>query len=480
MISQSKNIIKNVLICREENKLQLCDIVYDSKIIEIRQKSDLFYDWDDLRILERRDQLLNQVLSGDEEKTYLLAIPGAIDSHIHFDTPGFEFREDFEHGSSAAASGGVTTIIDMPCTSLPPVTSKKNFQKKIAALKNRSVVDYLLWGGVNGNDFKNPEQLEQNIFDLTECGVAGFKAYFTSGMETFKALSFEQMKNAADIIRQTNLPLAVHAEDNELVTSRMIQSQKNGMNGWKDYCHSRDVAAEIRAIEDIIKISEEINCKIHIVHLSSKAGLELIGEAQSRGVKITTETCPHYLYFTQNDFENPRIENFLKTTPPVKFKDDMDALWSGLNDGTISFVVTDHAGCDPDKEKSSNNFWEVYGGIPGVEYRVPFLFSEGFLKNRLTLEKTINLLSKNVAEYFNIKNKGVLKPGYDADFSLINLWADKKINSTEMHSKGKYTPFEGVIFNAVVEQTFLRGGKIFDRKCENEFFYDYGKFVKAG
>jgi dihydroorotase-like cyclic amidohydrolase len=186
------------------------------------------------------------------------------------------------------------------------------------------------------------------------------------------------------------------------------------------------------------------------------------------------------LFFTQDDFNNQKISAFLKTAPPVKNKIDRDALWEGLKDETLSFVVTDHAGCDPAKEKSSKNFWEVYGGIPGVEHRVPFLFSEGFLKNRLTLSQTIKLLSSNVADYFNLKNKGFIKVGFDADFALINLWDKMVVKSEEMHSKGKYTPFEGITFNSVVEKTFLRGELIMNRSGVTEQKIGYGKFIKVG
>jgi dihydroorotase-like cyclic amidohydrolase len=147
-----------------------------------------------------------------------------------------------------------------------------------------------------------------------------------------------------------------------------------------------------------------------------------------------------------------------------------------LIDGTLSFVVTDHAGSIPENDKSSDNFWEVYGGIPGVEHRVPFLFSEGFLKNRITLEKTINLLSKNVANLFGIKNKGEMNVGFDSDFALINLWNNEIVSSDKMHSKGKFTPFEGVKFNATVEKTWLRGKVVADKYNKNEIKYN-GEFI---
>jgi allantoinase len=273
--------------------------------------------------------------------------------------------------------------------------------------------------------------------------------------------------------------MVVHAEDKNLIVERRTASKNAIQDNWQAYCSARDDEAEARAIKLLISVAEETGCKIHVVHLSSKLGLDLIREAQNKGLKITSETCPHYLFFTQDDFNNQKISTYLKTAPPVKNRIDREALWDGLKDGTLSFVVTDHAGCDPVKEKSSNNFWEIYGGIPGVEHRIPFLFSEGFLKNRLTLSQTIQLLSSNVADYFNLNNKGYIKEGFDADFALINLWDKQVINSTNMHSKGKYTPFEGVTFNSVVEKTFLRGELIMNLFRETEQKIGFGKFIEA-
>jgi len=200
--------------------------------------------------------------------------------------------------------------------------------------------------------------------------------------------------------------------------------------------------------------------------------MELIRSAAKENIQLTSETCPHYLYFTQKDFENDKIRNYLKTAPPVKFEEDKNALWDALKNDKLEFVTTDHAGCNPTEEKISDNFWKVYGGIPGVEHRVPFLFSEGFLKNRLTLEQTIKLLSTNAAKFFNLKDKGELVENRDADFALIDLWNSQVVASDNMHSKGKYTPFEGVTFNAIVKQTFLRGEEIMNR--------DKNKFGKIG
>ena len=487
MSEKSLKILKSVFISTYENKLKVVDIHFSDRIENIIERTHKEIDWKEINSPEKRTKVIHQLPKSEYSSNtkiydgeFLVVIPGGIDSHVHFDTPGFEDRDDYEHGSTAAAFGGVTTVIDMPCTSLPPVTNKNNFEVKLNELKNRSLVDYSFYGGVCGNDFDNNRNVEEQINDLSDKGVAAFKTYLISGMNTFTDLDGDRILQAAKWINKTSKPMAVHAEDKKMIVERRTHLRSAGQNDWRAYCATRDDKAEAKAIKLLIDIAEKTGCRVHIVHLSSKLGLDLIREAQNKGLKVTSETCPQYLFFTQEDFNNPKISAYLKTAPPVKNEIDRDALWEGLKDGTLSFVVTDHAGCDPRKEKTSKNFWEVYGGIPGVEHRLPFLFSEGFLKNRLTISKTIKLLSSNVADYFNLKNKGYIKKEFDADFALINLWDKQIINSKEMHSKGKYTPFEGITFQSVVEKTVLRGETIMNRFGEVEQAIGYGKFIEAG
>jgi allantoinase len=472
----------NIFINTKENKLRLAEVMFTDKIKEIKFLSDEF-DWNEVKDKKSLDEFKSKYKKDFKDEkvidgNFSLLMPGSIDPHVHFDTPGFEFREDFEHASTAAAYGGVTTIIDMPCTSLPPVTDIENFKTKLEVVKSRSLIDFAFWGGVRRQDFDDLQKLEKQIIELSEAGVAGYKVYVISGMEEFSDLTYEQIEQAAQIIKQTGKPMAVHAEDKSLVVSRREAFQKENKNSWKEYCIARDVESEQKAIEQIKNISEKTGCRIHIVHLSSKAGMEIIRTAAKEHVKLTSETCPHYLHFTQGDFENVKIRNFLKTAPPVKFEEDQNELWKALKNNELEFVTTDHAGCNPDEEKTSDNFWQVYGGIPGVEHRVPFLFSEGFMKNRLTLEQTIKLLSTNAAKFFNLSNKGELSENKDSDFTLIDLWNSQIISDENMHSKGKYTPFEDVTFNAVVKNTYLRGEEIMNRANNTFGKIGYGKFVE--
>ncbi|RJP61946.1 MAG: dihydroorotase [Ignavibacteriales bacterium] len=474
--------ITNIFINTKENKLRLAEIIFSDIIEEIKFLSDEI-DWKNIKDKISLDEFKskNKKEYDDEnaiDGNFSLLMPGAIDPHVHFDTPGFEFREDFEHASTAAAYGGVTTIIDMPCTSLPPVTDLKNFETKLDVVRNRSLIDFAFWGGVRRQDFDNLQKLEKQIIELSEAGVAGYKVYVISGMEEFSDLTYEQIEQAAQIIKQTGKPMAVHAEDKSLVVSRRESFQKENKNSWKEYCIARDVESERKAIEQIKNISEKTGCRTHIVHLSSKAGMEIIRTAAKEHVKLTSETCPHYLYFTQSDFENDIIKNPLKTAPPVKFEEDQNELWKALKNNELEFVTTDHAGCNPIDEKQFDNFWKVYGGIPGVEHRVPFLFSEGFLQNRLTLEQTIKLLSTNAARFFNLADKGKLSENKDSDFTLIDLWNSQVISAENMHSKGKYTPFEDITFNAVVKKTYLRGEEIMNRDNNTFGKIGFGRFVE--
>lgn len=487
MGKSKRNTIKNVFICQSDNCLNLVDITFGNSILQIKPVHKSVIEWKEIntpvklqKFINNNKELLNNEYSGNVvDGNFRLLIPGGIDTHVHFDTPGFEQREDFEHASAAAAYGGTTTIIDMPCTSLPPVTSLKNMRNKIACIKDKSVVDYALWGGVRGNDFIEGKDIQNQISGLIKNGAAGFKAYLISGMDTFTDITPAQMYETAKMIKAEGGILAVHAESRQVIESNAEKSTKLKPDTWQYYCALRNVKAEVEAILLLSEIARKTKCRVHIVHLSSAEGLEIIRKAQQRGVKITAETCPHYLHFTQKDFENKIISAYLKTAPPVKSAKDKQALWKGLGNNSISFVTTDHAGCNPAEEKSSKDFRKVYGGIPGVEHRVPFLFSEGFLKKKLSLEQTVNLLSSNPASFFRLNKKGFLKPGYDADFAIVNLWEKETVSSKKMHSKGKYTPFENSCFNAVVEKTFLRGELVADR--QNNFIHSpgIGKFIKA-
>ncbi len=452
----SRKIINAIL--SHGNNTFLCDILYNSQIVGVVEKEEVPADPDKLSdyiLLKRRKQ--NQS-ANCINANYCVVLPGAIDPHVHYDDPGFEWREDFYTGTLAAAFGGVTTVADMPCTSVPPVINAVNFQHKLNMIRKKAVVDFALWGGISGTEFEN-NSVRNNMHELAEQGVIGFKTYLISGMDDFTSVTPIQLEEVACIAKEFNMSVAVHAEDKSFVERKRVQFRKENKNEIAHYCQARGVEAEVLAIETVIKVAQKTDAHFHVVHLTSKRGLELIEKAQAQGIHITTETCPHFLAFTQDDFEQQG--SILKTAPPVKFAEDKAALWDGLRSGVINFVVTDHAGCDYPSEKNTGSIWSDYGGIPGSELMVPFIFSEGFMKHKISLHQMQKILCENAARNYKLdSHKGSINIGKDADFVFIDPLAKTTVQQEKLHSKGKYTPFNNSTFKGKIGRIFLRGKEI--------------------
>lgn len=400
----------------------------------------------------------------------MITIPGGIDPHVHFDTPGFTHREDFYHGSMSAAAGGVTTVIDMPCTSLPPVTSGKNFDEKFAAIKNESVIDFGLYGGVCANNF---EQFARSMEELAAKKVRGFKTYFVSGMKTFPQVSLVQFELILKKAKELNLPVLLHAEDADVI-SNMTKIYENANDDYFRYCNSRPAQAEVTAVANAIEIAKRVNGNLHIVHVASSEAAELVNKVRNE-YNITYETCPHYLYFTQDDFK--RKGSSLKTAPVVKSKKDQTELWKYLEEGNCSFVASDHAPA-PLSEKQTGSFWKDYGGIPGVQTLIPVLFSEGYKKKKLSLKKFVEVVSTNAAKRFNLyPQKGILQVGSDADFAIINPNISWKFETGQLLSKGETSPFDNETFTGKVILTILRGKIVYSDAAGIAVEKGYGRYL---
>ena len=334
----------------------------------------------DIRVQDGRIAELGPHLAGEStilDARGLLVLPGGIDPHVHFDTPGYTEREEFYPASCAAASGGITTVIDMPCTSIPPVTNAANLRFKQAAIEHRSVIDYGLYGGVSAQSFA-----EGGARWMRELAgdVLGFKAYFVSGMPSFERLDHDTFGQVLAVAAELDLPVLLHAEDYDTVQAATPAAMAAG-HAPRHYYQSRPEAAEIRAVRAAVDLAREIGADLHVVHVGTAAAARIVGQSRA-----TCETAPHYLAFTLEDFE--RIGAPLKITPPVKPAPNREQLWELLADGTIAFVASDHAPC-PAREKNTGSIWTDYGGIPGTGTMLPYLFSEGYLKQRLSLSRLL-------------------------------------------------------------------------------------------
>ncbi|RLE19808.1 MAG: allantoinase AllB [Acidobacteria bacterium] len=410
-----------------------------------------------------------------------LALPGAIDGHVHFDDPGFTQREDFATGTRAAAAGGVTMVVDMPCTSLPPVTSAAYLDNKLGIIEGKANVDFMLWGGVSSNVLENPDWRGQ-LEELINSGVGAIKVYLLSGMETFKGLGKEQVFEVLEITGRHGIPVGVHAEDRHVVDAAKSAVLARGGESPLDYAASRPAEGEITAAKTLRNLCRQTGARIHIVHIASREALDIVTAARSEGLPLSAETCPHYLLFTDHDLD--RLGALLKTAPVVKSRRDREGLWRGLESGELLFVASDHAAGVWPEEKHTGSIWTDYGGVPGVELLLPALYSEGVAKGRITLERLVEITSRAPAEFFGVGGrKGRIEKGYDADFSVIDEDSTWTVRASELHNKNRYTPLEGMTLQGRIQETWVRGRRVFFRDQHGrEAFSEQpsGRFIKRG
>lgn len=391
-----------------------------------------------------------------------LVLPGVVDGHVHFDDPGFTHRETFGTGTRAAAAGGVSCVVDMPCTSLPPITCGAHLHNKLEIIAPKAHVDFMLWGGVCDNSMARPGWREE-LAEIAAEGVGSIKVYMLSGMDTFRDLGAEQIREVLRETARLGVPVGVHAEDRELVHELTDWLQQQECDDLLDYAASRPAEAEIRAVSTMRELCRETGARVHIVHVGTGRALEVISEAKSDGLPMSGETCPHFLEFTAEDFD--RHGAVLKTAPVVKSAADRERLWRGVVSGELDYVATDHAAGQWPEEKQTGSAWTDYGGIPGVELMLPYLHSAGVRSGRITLERLVEITSTAPARFFGIAGrKGRLAPGYDADFVVFDDDETWTVEAEKLHNLNRYTPHEGQLFTGRVRSLYLRGERAFHRR----------------
>ena len=402
------------------------------------------------------------------DATGLHVFPGAIDPHVHFNEPGFTEREDFYHGTACAASGGVTTIIDMPCTSIPAVTSLENLEQKLDIVSKRAVVDFGFFGGVSRQVFEN--DYRKNMAELAEF-VMGFKTYFISGMDTFGALDLGQIQAVLTEAKKWERPVLLHAEDPGIV-NELTKIEKAKGKDWANFYRSRPESAETFAVIKAMAVAKATGAHLHIVHVGTGDAALLLKSENT----ISGETAPHYLEFNNEDLA--RIGAALKTVPVVKSKGNSDVLWDCLLDGTLDFIASDHAPA-PIEQKNTGSAWTDYSGIPGSGTIFPYLYSEGLIKRKMPLARFLQVVSENAAKRYGFwDRKGSIEVGKDADLIFVDPKQTWHIKGNEFLSKGKTTPFEDRQFKGRVVKTMLRGEFIYDSQHGITIEPGYGTFIK--
>lgn len=409
----------------------------------------------------------------DAKGKYLF--PGAIDTHAHLNDPGYEWREDYEHGTAAAVVGGYTTIIDMPLQNEPAMTTAELMDRKEEKVSKEAYSDYCFWGGLIPDNFKD-------LKDLDEKGCVAFKSFIGPVSPDYHSLTYGQAYEAMKIIREFDGRAGFHCEDFSMIKECEKEMKEAGRLDWRGFLDSRPVAAEMLATIDIIELSRATGCKVHICHVSSPDVAERIKQAQQEGVDVTAETCSHYLTFTDED--TVKNGELFKCAPPLRTRAEVDRLWDYVKDGTFSGVASDHSPCAPDEKykeilgQKINNVFDVWGGISGIQSCVQAAFSEGVVKRGICPSVLANTMAKKPAEAFGIYGKkGDIRPGFDADFVLIDPDKEWEIKAEDYYYVNKISAFTGLKGKGLPVCTILRGKVVAeDGKVTGE--KGYGEFVK--
>jgi len=382
----------------------------------------------------------------------LYVFPGLIDVHVHFNEPGQAHWEGIASGSAALAAGGGTAFFDMPLNSLPCTLDGPSFDQKLSAMQAHSHTDFALWGGLTPNNL-------QHMPDLAERGVIGFKAFMCdSGLPQFPACDDATLYEGMRLAAQLGLPVAVHAESEALTAYLAQQKRQQGQTTWRDYLDSRPVFTELEAIQRALLLAQETGCKLHIVHISSGAGVVMAAEARAKGVDVSIETCPHYLAFTEEDLE--RLGALGKCAPPLRSELQRTLLWEQVLQGQVDIIASDHSPSPPEM-KQGHDFFSLWGGIAGVQSTLGVLLSEGWRQRGLALEQIAALLAANPAKRFGLAQKGRLAEGYDADFALVDLGQTYTLRQEDLYYRHPISPYLGCTFVGVVKETWLRGRRVY-------------------
>ena len=380
-------------------------------------------------------------------------LPGLVDSHVHVNEPGRTAWEGFATATQAAAAGGITTLVDMPLNSIPATTTVAALEQKREAARGQCAIDVGFWGGlVPGN--------APALAALVKSGVRGFKCFLIdSGVAEFAKVSERELDASLGILREAGVPLLTHAELQGPIDRAPKSTAKT--TSYRFHLDSRPKAAENEAVALMVRLANKHRAHVHIVHHSSSEALSTLERARQDGVEVTVETCPHYLSFAAEDI--PDGATWFKCTPPIRERDNQDALWDALQRGVLDSVVSDHSPCSLALKKIElGDFDAAWGGISSLQVTLAATWTGARAKG-CSLVDIARWMSAAPAKLAGLATKGAIARGKDADFAVFDPDARFVVDQQALAHKNKLSPYHARALTGVVRSTWLRGECVYRR-----------------
>jgi len=375
-----------------------------------------------------------------------LTLPGLIDAHVHLRDLELSYKEDFTTGTAAAAAGGFTTILDMP-NSKPPTDSPSRLREKIDTAETSVLVNTGFYGMIPSQGYQR----------MAGEGVVAFKIFLNRSTPSLDVESDTSLSNVLTECAKANRPIAVHAEEHAYIR-KARERLGPGPHTTEDFLEVYSGEAEVASVARVVKVTKGLQGSIHFCHISQPESLATIRKATGADRRVTSEVTPHHLFLSNSAVR--KLGGKALMDPPPRTEAEAGQLWRSLREGLIDILVSDHA---PHalEEKEKADIFDVPMGIPGLETTLPLMLTRLNL-GEIPLERLVNCMSRRPAEIFGLARKGRLEAGSDGDLTVIDIKKRIKIDSSNFHSKAKYSPFDGIVATGVAVKTVVNGQVIMD------------------
>jgi dihydroorotase len=424
-------VLHNAKICFQGKIVEAGLAIEEGKIVKIAKKTNL----------PSASRIMN--LKGN------IILPGLIDSHVHLRGQQLAYKEDFFTGTAAAAAGGVTLVADMP-NNKPVTSNSSSLNERMRLAKKQALVNVAFYSAF-------PEKVEE-IANVVKAGAVGFKVYLSRRIGGLDIDDDRVLLAAFREAMANGVPVAVHAEDRNILEEQRKKMKEAGRNDVGAYVEAHPPEAELHSIQRIVELVKKSGVRIHFCHLSSAAGLKAVLIAKKAGLPVTCEVTPHHLLLSSEQFR--RSGFFALTDPPLRKREDVSALWDALKRGSIDTIASDHA---PHalEEKDVGSVWNVSPGVPGLETTLSLLLTQ-VNEGRLSFATLVKLTAVEPAKILRFRGRGSLEEGNWADFVVADMKREYVVDSSVFFSKARYSPFDGVRVRGKAVKTFVNGQLVMD------------------